>query len=227
MLVPLLVSSIAAGLLSITSYFPYKNSPQASRRCARCDGTQHQPPAQSRALSPALDTIATRASRSRRTILLRGCRPGPTHGHGVSQLRSHPLTGTLEPASLRMIATSSPRSKELPVSGPGIHTNEAWLASCTSRRPPPEYPIKAPTDLLTTFHPLGIAVTASHPYFVEEVDEGVEPRPEPPANLVLVANKPYADRPGVVDIFVHDLDKVGVQGPCDSALASSASRARR
>lgn len=75
--------------------------------------------------------------------------------------------------------------------------------------PPPEAEIQAPADLHETFHPLGIAVTVSNPYFLDTQDDSVASKGEPPALLVLVANHPRPHSAGVIDVFVHDLDQFG------------------
>lgn len=210
MLVPLIVSSVAAGLLSVTSYFPYKNhlklhgdALDASSLGSDNYGLnlEHCQPVSTRLpnepAGPVEPSFCEDIVLDRRTgVAYLSCDP--------TRLTWDARAGIYEDGSDRLASEQGT---------PGIW---AWD---TNRRslprklfissPPPEYPIQAPADLQSTFHPLGIAVTPSHPYFAEESDEGEEPRPEPPANLVLVANKPYADRPGVVDIFVHDLDKVG------------------
>ncbi|KAJ9478113.1 Serum paraoxonase/arylesterase [Pseudozyma hubeiensis] len=209
MLVPLVISSVAAGLLSVTSYFPYKNH-----------------------LKLHGDSLDATSLASNHVLNLEHCHPvstrlpnepaGPVEPSfcedvvldrrtGMAYLSCDPTRLTWDARAGIFEDGGDKLAREQGT--PGIW---AWD---TSRRslarklyistPPPEYPLQAPADLLKTFHPLGIAVTASNPYFVEEVDEGAEPRPQPPANLVVVANKPYADKPGVVDIFVHDLDKVG------------------
>ncbi|EST07243.1 hypothetical protein PSEUBRA_003417 [Kalmanozyma brasiliensis GHG001] len=209
MLVPLLVSSIAAGLLSVTTYFPYKNH-----------------------LKLHGDTLDKAALSSNHLLNIENCYP-------ISTRLPHEPAASVEPQFCEDVVLDQRSGMAYLSCDPtrltwdaraGIYedgsdklaseygTPAIWAWDTHKRGlarklyislPPPEYPIQPPADLRSTFHPLGIAVTASHPYFVEEVDEGVEPRPPPPANLVIVANKPYADRPGVVDIFVHDLDKIG------------------
>ncbi|CBQ72007.1 conserved hypothetical protein [Sporisorium reilianum SRZ2] len=209
MLVPILVSSVAAGLLAVTSYFPYKNHLKLH--------------------GEALDAAALTTNYR---LNLEHCQPvstrlpnepaGPVEPSFCEDVVLDRLTGiaylSCDPTRLTWDARAGiyedGGDKLAAEHGtPGIwawDTNRRNLArKLYISTPPPEYPLQAPADLLSTFHPLGIAVTASNPYFLEEVDEGVEPRPAPPANLVIVANKPYADRPGVVDVFVHDLDKVG------------------
>ncbi len=210
MLVPLIVSSVAAGLLSVTSYFPYKNHLKLHGDALDASSLgsdnyrlnlEHCQPVSTRLpnepAGPVEPSFCEDIVLDRRTgVAYLSCDP--------TRLTWDARAGIYEDGSDRLASEQGT---------PGIW---AWD---TNRRnlprklfissPPPEYPIQAPADLQSTFHPLGIAVTPSHPYFAEEADEGEEPRPEPPANLVLVANKPYADRPGVVDIFVHDLDKVG------------------
>lgn len=209
MLIPILISSVAAGLLSVTSYFPYKSHLELH--------------------GDALDATALSTNH---LLNLEHCQPvstrlpnepaGPVEPSFCEDIVLDRLTGmaylSCDPTRLTWDARAGiyedGGDKLASEYGtPGIwawDTNRRSLArKLYLSTPPPEYPLQAPADLLSTFHPLGIAVTASNPYFIQEVDQGAEPRPAPPANLVLVANKPYADRPGVVDIFVHDLDKVG------------------
>lgn len=209
MLVPILVSSVAAGLLSVTSYFPYKNH-----------------------LKLHGDGLDTNALSTDHLLNLDNCQPvstrlpnepaGPVEPSFCEDIVLDRLTGmaylSCDPTRLTWDARAGiyeDGSEKLAAEygTPGIWAWDTHRRSLPRKlyisTPPPEYPLQAPADLLSTFHPLGIAVTASNPYFLEEVDEGVEPRPQPPANLVIVANKPYADRAGVVDVFVHDLDKVG------------------
>ncbi|KAN0062088.1 hypothetical protein ACQY0O_005605 [Thecaphora frezii] len=75
--------------------------------------------------------------------------------------------------------------------------------------PPSNYHPAPPADLHTSFHPLGLSVTVAHPYFLPNNLEAAAS--EAPALLVLVANHPRAHAPGVVDIFIHDLDGVGAK----------------
>ena len=207
MLVPLLISSVAAGLLSVTSYFPYKNhlklhgdSLDPATLTSQLNLEHCQPIAThlpNEPAGPAEPSFCEDVVLDRRTgMAYLSCDP--------TRLTWDARAGIYEDGSDKLADQQGT---------PGIwawHTNKRSLArKLYISTPPPEYPLQAPKDLLSTFHPSGIAVTASNPYFIQEVEEGKEARPEPPANLVLVANKPYADRAGVVDIFVHDLDKVG------------------
>ncbi|SNX83082.1 uncharacterized protein MEPE_01788 [Melanopsichium pennsylvanicum] len=209
MLVPLLISSVAAGLLAVTSYFPYKN--HLKLHGAALDATtlnmdhklnlEHCQPLSTRLLNepagPVEPSFCEDIVLDRRT--------------GIAYLSCDPTRLTWDARAGVYEDGSDKLSSEWGT--PGIwawDTNKRNLArKLYISLPPPEFPVQAPADLLTTFHPLGIAVTANHPYFVQESDQGADPKPEPPANLVIVANKPYAHRPGVIDIFVHDLDKVG------------------
>lgn len=206
---PFIISSVAVGLLSVTSYFPYKNhlklhgeaidavslTPGANLNLEHCQPLSTRLPNQP--AGPTEPSFCEDVVLDKRT--------------GVAYLSCDPTRLTWDARAGVFEDDSDKLAEEYGT--PGIwawDTNQRDLPrKLFISSPPPEYPIQAPADLVSAFHPLGIAVTASHPYFVEDVDEDVEPRPEPPANLVLVANKPYADRPGVVDIFVHDLDKVG------------------
>ncbi|KIS70621.1 uncharacterized protein UMAG_01786 [Mycosarcoma maydis] len=209
MLVPLIITSVAAGLLSVTSYFPHKNHLRlhgdtidpSSLATDYLLNLQHCQPVSTRlpneAAGPVEPSFCEDVVLDRRTgMAYLSCDP--------TRLTWDARAGIYEDGGDKLASEQGT---------PGIwawDTNRRSLArKLYISTPPPEYPFKAPADLLSTFHPLGIAVTASNPYFVEEVDEGVEARPEPPANLVIVANKPYADRPGVIDVFVHDLDKIG------------------
>lgn len=209
MLVPVIISSVAAGLLSVTSYFPYKNhlklhgdalsdtalSTDHLLNLENCQPLSTRLP--NEPAGPVEPSFCEDVVLDRRTgVAYLSCDP--------TRLTWDPRVGIYEDGSEKLAAEYGT---------PGIwawDTNRRSLArKLYISSPPAEYPIQPPADLLSSFHPLGIAVTASHPYFVQESDEGAEPKPEPPANLVIVANKPYADRPGVIDIFVHDLDKVG------------------
>ena len=200
---------MAVGLLSVTSYFPYKRHLKLHGETLDVAGlsTDHllnlehcQPVAPrlpNQAAGPVEPSFCEDVVLDRRTgVAYLSCDP--------TRLTWDARTGIYEDGSDKLASEHGT---------PGI-----WAWDTSKNRlprklyissPPPEYPLQAPADLQSTFHPLGIAVTASHPYFTEEPKDGEEPRPTPPANLVLVANKPYADRPGVVDVFVHDLDKVG------------------
>ena len=209
MLIPIAVSSVAAGLLAATSYLPYKNHLKLH--------------------GEAIDPVTLGLNHN---LNLKHCTPlstrlpdeaaGSTEPSFCEDIAIDRRTGvaylSCDPTRLTWDARAGiyedDSDKLASEQGkPGIcawYTNQHSLPrKLYISSPPPEYPLKAPDDLQSTFHPLGIAVTASHPYFVEEPKKGEEARPEPPANLVLVANKPYADRPGVVDIFVHDFDKIG------------------
>lgn len=208
MLIPVAITSIAVALLSAFSYFPYQKHLK---------------------LHGAIVHLATQGPD---LLNLEHCKPlstrlpnqpaGPTEPSfcedvvldkrtGVAYLSCDP-TRLAWDARARLYEDGSDKLAEQQGT-PGIW---AWDTSRPNlprklyiSSPPPEWPLKPPADLQSTFHPLGIAVTASNPYYVQEPKEGEDARPEPPANLVLVTNKPYADKPGVVDIFVHDLDKVG------------------
>lgn len=209
MLVPVIISSVAVGLLSVTSYFPYKNhlklhgdaldstalGPNHQLHLDHCQPLSTRLP--NEAAGPTEPSFCEDVVLDRRT--------------GVAYLSCDPTRLTWDARAGIFEDDSDKLASE--------HGTAGIWAWDTNRRnlprklyissPPPHYPLQAPADLQSTFHPLGIAVTASNPYYVEEPDEGEDPKPEPPANLVIVANKPYADKPGVVDIFVHDLDKVG------------------
>ncbi|PWZ00477.1 hypothetical protein BCV70DRAFT_96207 [Testicularia cyperi] len=210
MLWPVGISSVAAVALAISTYLPF-------RQHYKLHGGHLDP----RALSS-----------TEHLLNLEHCKPvsprlpnqpaGPSEPSFCEDVVLDSRTGmaylSCDPTRLTWDARAGILEHESPELESELGAPAIWAWDTTQSRlprrlyisfPPPEYPHQAPVDLRTHFHPLGIAVTAAHPYFIEEVEEGKEPRPAPPANLVLVANHPFKNRPGVVDVFVHDLDKVG------------------
>lgn len=210
MLIPLAISSVAAALVAVTSYIPYQSH-------LKLHGAHLNP-----------GTLATQDQ----YLNLQHCEPvsprlpnqsaGPAEPSFCEDVVLDSRTGmaylSCDPTRL----TWDARAGIFEDSGATLHDEigapAIWAWDTTQNRlprrlfissPPPWAKVQAPADLQSTFHPLGIAVTASNPYYLDEVEPDQDSRPAPPANLVLVANHPYANQTGVVDVFVHDLDKVG------------------
>ncbi|EPQ32003.1 uncharacterized protein PFL1_00201 [Pseudozyma flocculosa PF-1] len=214
MLVPSIISAVSAILFGALTYHPYQDHLKLHGR-------------QASGKAASADTLTSLNLDSCHSIFARDIRTPatPAEASYCDDVTLHRQSGmayfSCDPSRLTWDARAGIWDDDLVGAQPGQQgVGAIWAWDTTKSRhprqmfisfPPPSAEEQAPADLHTSFHPLGLAVTVPHPYYLPDNLRAANESEsiEVPAVVVLVANHPRPRKSGVIDVFVHDLDGVG------------------